>query len=187
MADHVCPFWVGYLLSSPIRKLWHNPEKILEPYLEQGMKVLDIGCAMGFFSLPMARMVGKSGKVFGIDIQEKIISCLKKRAKKAGLLDRINTHVCSQRSLCLDELDGEIDFALAFAVVHEVPDSSSFFPEIYRLLKPAGRMLMAEPKGRVSAEDFEASVCTAQECGFKVMEKPCIRSARAVVLLKHGA
>jgi FkbM family methyltransferase len=187
MADHVCPFWVGYLLSSPIRKLWHNPKQILEQYIEQGMKVLDIGCSMGFFSLPMARMVGNSGKVLCIDIQEKMISCLEKRAKKAGLLDRIIIRVCSDRSLCLDKLNGEIDFALAFAVVHEVPDSSVFFPEIYRSLKPAGRMLMAEPRGRVSAEDFEVSICTAQEYGFKVMDKPCIRSARAAVLQKQGA
>jgi len=58
MAEKVCPVWVGYLLASPIRKLFQNPPKILSPYVENGMKVLDIGCVMGFFSLPLARMVG---------------------------------------------------------------------------------------------------------------------------------
>ena len=43
MAKHVCPVWVGYLLASPLRKLFHNPKKILGPYVEEGMKVLDIG------------------------------------------------------------------------------------------------------------------------------------------------
>ena len=61
--EHVCPVWVGYLLASPVRKLIQNPKKLLSPYVEEGMTVLDAGCAMGFFSLPMARMVGPNGKV----------------------------------------------------------------------------------------------------------------------------
>ncbi|MEA1968069.1 MAG: hypothetical protein U9N77_07605 [Thermodesulfobacteriota bacterium] len=63
--------WVGHLLASPIRKLLQNPEKILSPHIKPGMTVLDIGCAMVFFSLPMAWMTGPDGKVVCMDIQEK--------------------------------------------------------------------------------------------------------------------
>ena len=80
MAEHVCPVWVGYLLASPLRKIFQNPDKILSAYVKEGMKVLDIGCAMGFFSLPMARMVGSGGKVICVDIQPNMLSSLKKRA-----------------------------------------------------------------------------------------------------------
>ena len=52
MADRVCPWWLGYFLASPIRKLVHDPRSILEAYVKSGMTALDIGCAMGFFSLP---------------------------------------------------------------------------------------------------------------------------------------
>jgi 2-polyprenyl-3-methyl-5-hydroxy-6-metoxy-1,4-benzoquinol methylase len=76
MAKHVCPVWVGYLLSSPIRKLFQDPDKILGPYIKEGMTVLDFGCAMGFFSLPAARMVGSNGKVICIDIQKGMIEKL---------------------------------------------------------------------------------------------------------------
>jgi 2-polyprenyl-3-methyl-5-hydroxy-6-metoxy-1,4-benzoquinol methylase len=58
MAQRVCPIWVGYLLASPVRKLYQNPKKILGAYVREGMKILDIGCAMGFFSLPLAEMTG---------------------------------------------------------------------------------------------------------------------------------
>ena len=73
MAERVCPLWVGYLLASPIRKLLQNPKKILSPYIEEDMKVLDIGCAMGFFSIPLARLIGSNGKVICVDMQKKMI------------------------------------------------------------------------------------------------------------------
>ena len=185
MAKEMCPFWVGYLLSSPIRKLWHNPEKILKPYVAQGMKVLDIGCAMGFFSFPLARIVGPQGKVICIDVQDRMIRSLKKRARRAGLNERIEARVCPENSFCLDDLREKIDFALAFAVVHEVPDPLVLFSEIYEALKSAGTVLMAEPKGHVSEKDFEASTYDTEGHGFKVTDRPYIRSARAAILQKQ--
>ena len=68
MADRVCPHWVGYLLINPLRKLFENPNKILGPFVQEGMIVLEPGCGMGYFSLPLARMVGPKGRVVGIDV-----------------------------------------------------------------------------------------------------------------------
>ena len=56
MSEKVFPVWVGYLLASPVRKLFQNLQKILSPSVEDGMKVYDIRCAMEFLSLPLARM-----------------------------------------------------------------------------------------------------------------------------------
>jgi ubiquinone/menaquinone biosynthesis C-methylase UbiE len=184
MAEHICPVWVGYLLASPLRKLFQNPRKILGPYVNKGMKVVDIGCAMGFFSLPLAEMVGPKGKVICVDIQERMIRSLEKRARKAGLSGRIKTLVCHDDSLGLDGIKEEIDFALACAVVHEVPDSTGFFSEIYKVLKPTGRLLVAEPNGRVSEEDFEKTVSIAEQNGFTVTDTPQINRSRAVLLQK---
>ena len=186
MAGNVCPFWVGYLLCCPIRRLWHNPDKILGPYICEGMKVLDIGSAMGFFSLPMARMVGPKGKVICIDVQERMLSSLLRRTQRAGLHERIETRVCSKNSFCLEDIEEEIDFALAFAVVHEVPDCLPFFSQVYRTLRPAGKLLLAESKGRVSGNDFQKTISAAQVKGLEVTATPHIRSARAVLLHKPG-
>ena len=146
MAERVCPVWVGYLLACPVRKLFQNPKKILAPYVKDGMKVLDIGCAMGFFSLPLAQMIGSNGTVICVDVQEKMIKSLEKRAQKAGLANRIETRICHHNSLCLDDLKGKIDFVFASAVVHEVPDASSFFSQTYEAIKPTGRFLVVEPR-----------------------------------------
>ena len=184
MAGKVCPVWVGYLLASPVRKLYQNPEKILSPFVEEGMKVLDIGCAMGFFSLPLASMVGTNGKVICVDLQETMIQSLKKRAQKAGLMERIETRLCSRNSLGLKDLTEEIDFVFASAVVHEIPDVPHFFSEIYQTLKPAGRFLVIEPKGHVSEEDFKVTVSVAEKSGFTAIDCPRIGRGRIVLLQK---
>ena len=183
MAEHhVCPVWVGYLLASPIRKLFENPGKILGPYVREGMTVVDIGCAMGFFSLPLAEMVGANGKVICVDVQEKMIRSLEKRARKAGLSGRIQTLICNDDSLCLDNFKEKIDFALASAVLHEVSDAAGFFSEMHKAMKPAGRLLAAEPKGHVSEKDFETTVSVAEQNGFTVADRLEIKRSRAVLL-----
>ena len=185
MAGKVCPVWVGYLLASPVRRLYQNPEKILSPYVEEGMNVLDIGCAMGFFSLPLARMVGATGKVVCVDLQEKMIQSLEKRAQKAGLIERIEIRLCRHNSLGLEDLKEEIDFAFASAVVHEIPDAPHFFSEIYATLKPIGRFLVLEPKVHVSENDFQLTVSVAEKSGFTVVDRPEIGRSRVVLLKKR--
>ena len=186
MAERVCPVWIGYLLASPVRKLFQNPKKILGTYIQEGMKVLDIGCAMGFFGLPLAEMVSNSGKVICVDVQEKMIKSLVKRAKKAELSNRIETRVCNADSIGLDDLKEEIDFALASAVVHEVPDPSNFFFEVYETIKPDGKLLIVEPKGHVSQKAFNTTISIAEHKGFKVIESPQVGRGRAVLLGKKS-
>jgi len=185
MAEHVCPVWVGYLLASPLRKLFHSPREILGPYVEKGMTVLDVGCAMGFFSLPMAELVGPEGKVICVDLQGKMVKSLDKRARKARLGDRIETNLCRKDTLGLAHLRDAVDFALLVAVVHEVPDPSRLFSEIHSMLKPGGRALVVEPKGHVSSQGFETTVSTAVQNGFAVARRPEIKRSRAALLSKE--
>jgi ubiquinone/menaquinone biosynthesis C-methylase UbiE len=181
MAKHVCPWWIGYLLISPLRRLLQNPDKILSPYISEGMTVLDIGPGMGFLTLPAARMVGAGGKVIAVDIQEKMLSALRKRAEKAGVADRIVTKVCEPESLGVTEL---IDLCLAINVVHEVPDPGALLFQIKAVLKPTGRLLIAEPGGwHVSEKDFQETLDLAAASGLKVVAEPKISRSRAAVLV----
>ncbi len=184
MAKRVCPYWVGYWLLNPFRRLIHNPDKILAPHVASGMTVLDIGSAMGFFTLPLARMVGPQGKVICVDVQEKMLHALQNRSRQAKLAERIITRVCEPTSLKLDDFYGQIDFALAFAVVHEVRDVSNFFVEVSHLLKPNAFCLVAEPKGHVSAKDFEETLVSARRSGLSLVSSPPITWSRTVLLRK---
>jgi hypothetical protein len=53
----------------------------------------------------------------------------------------------------LSGLGNSVDFVLAFAMVHEMPDAASFFREAAETMRPGARMLLAEPSGHVSEED----------------------------------
>lgn len=180
MAKHVCPWWVGYLLVSPIRRWFQDPEKILSPYISEGMTVLDIGPGMGFFTIPAARMVGDSGRVIAVDLQEKMLKSLIKRAEKAGVAGRIITKLCEPDNLGVSE---PIDLCLAFNVVHEVPDASALFSQIRAILKPTGRLLLAEPAGwHVSEKDFEGTLAKASAAGLNLVGRPKIRRSQSALL-----
>jgi ubiquinone/menaquinone biosynthesis C-methylase UbiE len=166
VSKRVCPFWVGYWLVNPLRRLIHNPDKILAPFVADGMTVLDAGPGMGFFSLSMAEMVGLGGKVVCADVQERMLRSLQRRAEAAQLEDRIVLKVSRPDSLCLGDFEGKIDFALVFAVVHEVVDVPKFFAEVYAALKPNALCLVAEPKGHVPLQEFEHSMAIAEQNGL---------------------
>lgn len=184
MSNAVCPWWLGFFLLNPLRNRLHNPETILGQCLKNGMKVLDVGCGVGYFTLPMARMVGERGRVYGIDPQEKMISWLNRRVMKAGLFQVVSPRVCSMSSLAIEDLTGKIDFALAFAMVHEVPDKERLLLEIHRAVKSGGQLIIAEPRGHVSRKAFEQTVMIALKQGFIVKERPKIRRCMAVSLQK---
>ncbi len=184
MNTRVCPWWLGYFLISPLRRSFQNPRRILEPYVRSGMVVLDVGCAMGFFTLPMAMMIGDNGRVIAIDLQERMIKPLRRRAERAGTLHRIETRLCSSNSLGIDELSGQVDFALAFAVLHEIPNIKQALAEIAAALKSGGILLIAEPKGHVSEREFAVTVSSAVEYGLTETARPSIRRSRSIVLTK---
>ena len=168
MAAHVCPFWLGYLLLNPIRKLLENPEKLLGPFVRPGMTVLEPGCAMGYFTLPLARMVGSGGRVIAVDIQPGMLAALSRRARKAGLAERIEVRLASPEGLGVADFENSVDFAAALHVVHEMPDPGVFFDQVRQALKPGGRLLVVEPKGHVSAETFSRMVTISERAGFAI-------------------
>lgn len=184
MAEHTCPVWVGHLLASPLRKLLQRPESILKQHIEPGMTVLDAGCAMGFFSIPMARMVGPRGRIICVDLQERMLRALERRAQRAGVRERLETRACGPKSMNLVDLPGAIDFALAFAVVHEVADPERFLGDIHTALRPGGRLLMSEPTMHVSRELFAESLRLAQQRGFRLLGLQEIKRGRSALLEK---
>jgi len=145
---------MGYLLICPIRKLFDNPDKIFSPLLKPGMKVLELGPGMGFYSLPVARMIAPGGKLYCLDIQEQMISTLKKRAAKARLSNIIEAKVVNEDSLEMKFMAGEIDFAIAEGVIHEVKNKKQVLAQIKATLKPDGIFYYSEPGGPVPEKDF---------------------------------
>jgi ubiquinone/menaquinone biosynthesis C-methylase UbiE len=184
MEDCVCPWWLGYFLINPMRKLIQNPKVILSPYVKEGMTGLDIGSGMGYFSLPMAKLTGNNGKVICVDLQEKMLSRRKKRANKSGVSEIIEVRLCLKDSLGISDLKGKIDFALAFAMIHEVPDAGKLLTELYDSLKKGGVLLISEPLGHVKKKNFDLMVDITKTLGFKIKEYPSIKKSYSILLEK---
>ena len=182
MAHPVCPWWLGYMLLNPLRRLFEDPAKLLRPLLREGMVVLEPGCGMGFFTLEAARLAGPSGRVVAVDLQPRMLAGLRRRAARAGLADRIDARLAAADRLGVADLAGTVDVALAIYVVHELPDRRAFLAEVRAALKPDGCLLIIEPKGPVSADAFAATLGDAGEEGFRQVECPVARSGLVALL-----
>ncbi|MCX6646416.1 MAG: class I SAM-dependent methyltransferase [bacterium] len=179
--SHVCSHKLSGILDSPLRRYFQNPEKILGKYVGAGMKVLDIGCGTGFTTIPLARMVGVTGSVTAVDVQQEMLDKLKKHADKAGVGDILKYHKSDGESL---GVKGEFDLAVAFYVVHEIPSTAMLLSEVYSLLKPKGLIYIAEPSFHVPFSDFEKMLKTAIEIGYKAKESPVLAFSHVVLLEK---
>ena len=136
---HVCPWWLCPLFDNPLRRLLQPPGKVLNSLVSAGQIALDLGCWMGYFTIPLAKLVGANGQVIAVDLQEQMLAVVRRRARRAGVLERVRLH-CGT----LDSLAGEqqVDFALACWMVHEVPDQAALLSQVRSRLKPGGRFLL---------------------------------------------
>jgi ubiquinone/menaquinone biosynthesis C-methylase UbiE len=181
--QHVCPWWVGYLLASPLRRLIEGPpEKHLGAHVRTGMQVLEVGPGMGYHTLPMARLAGPAGHIVCVDVQQRMLRELERRARKADVAERIECRIVSSDSLGVEDLRASIDFVLLAAVVHEVPDQRRLFGQVRAVLKDDGKVLVVEPSGHVSRERFQATLRVAAQTGLHSQDEPRIPRCRAAVL-----
>lgn len=171
-----------HTFDNPVRRLFHNPEAMLGPYLRHGGRAADIGCGIGFFTIGIARLVGEKGRVYAMDLQEKMLAGVERRARRAELSGRIETRRVGADNLGVNDLTGSLDLVLAFWMLHEVPDQVSFLGQVKELLKPGGFFYLAEPRMHVTAKAFEDSLALAGQLGFKIKERPKVRLSRGVVL-----
>jgi 2-polyprenyl-3-methyl-5-hydroxy-6-metoxy-1,4-benzoquinol methylase len=177
----VCPPWLCFTFDNRLRRHIHNTTAILGPYVGLGDSVLDIGPGMGYFSIPLARLVGPAGRVTAIDIQEEMLAALARRAGKNGVSGIVRIHLATPESLGDHP---KADFVLAFWMVHEVPNQKSFLTQISNLMKPGGRFLLVEPKIHVTAKQFARTMAIAGEIGFVIKERPKVRLSHSVVLTR---
>jgi ubiquinone/menaquinone biosynthesis C-methylase UbiE len=176
--SRICPWWLAPVLDNPIRRLIHNPAKILSEYIKRGQTVLDLGCGSGTFTLAMAKMVGEAGKVIAVDVQDEMLQIVRKKAAKNGLESRIITHKSEQNRIGISD---KVDFALAFYMVHEVPEAEAFLKEVASLLNPEGKLLIVEPRFHVSELAFDRTLEAARLAGLKLISKREIRFSRSML------
>ncbi|MBP1648145.1 MAG: Methyltransferase type 11 [Bacteroidetes bacterium] len=178
--NRVCPVACAGSLDNRIRRWLHNPQKILAPFVREGMHVLDIGCGPGVFSAPLAGMVGNTGKVIAADLQDGMLRMLRERIEGTELEKRVRLVKCEENDINVHE---RVDFILAFYLVHEIPDKARFFRQLMNVLNDNGRALLIEPKlFHVSRKAFATTTRLAEESGFHVLDGPRVRFSWSALL-----
>lgn len=180
-SNRVCPVARAGGLDNRIRRWLQNPQKILRPYIREGMKVLDVGCGPGFFTIGMAQMVGKSGRVIASDLQEGMLKKLEDKIQGTEIEERITLHKCEEDRIGVSE---KVDFILLFYMVHEVPNKEAFFREIETILESNGQIFVVEPPFHVSRKAFEDTLNEACTVGLAVVDRPKLFLNKAAVLKK---
>jgi ubiquinone/menaquinone biosynthesis C-methylase UbiE len=185
--SHTCPWWFGYFLLAPMRRLAQRPSRILGPLVRPGMVVVEPGCGMGFFTLDLARMVSPGGRVVAIDVQPQMLAGLRRRVARAGLQEAVDIRLAQSDRLGIDDLAGRVDLVVAFYMVHEVDDPGAFFAEVARALKAEGSVLVVEPPLHVSRAAFASSLAVAERAGLVVRDRPRVGLSQAALLARGAA
>lgn len=165
--EKVCPVEKAGHLDKWWRRLLQNPKRLLNPYIKQGMSVLDFGCGPGFFTLTAADLVGDNGKVIAVDLQQGMLDILESKLSGTDIGNRVVLHKCKADSIDLDE---KFDFIYAIYVVHETPDPKKTFQEMYNMLEQGGKLLSIDPKMHFSKKRFDEMLITVREIGFKIVK-----------------
>jgi SAM-dependent methyltransferase len=109
--------------------------------INEGETILDIGCGAGADTIFAVMMTGPSGKVVGIDL----VSEMLERAKKnLSLTDFKNVTLKKSSAENLPFSDQEFDVVISNGVFNLVPDKAKALLEVYRVLKPEGRLMIAD-------------------------------------------
>jgi ubiquinone/menaquinone biosynthesis C-methylase UbiE len=164
---HLCPWWLGWVLLFPARRWFLNPERLIEPVVRAGDRVLEVGPGNGFVTLSIAERVGPQGQVFCVDVQANMIASLRRRLAGRGLSDRVATRVCKPDDLGVEDLSGSIDVAALIFMLHEAPDARRLLEQVAATLRPGGRLLLVEPKGHCPAELFARQIGWSRELGLR--------------------
>jgi ubiquinone/menaquinone biosynthesis C-methylase UbiE len=183
---HTCPVWIAYLLASPLRRLFENPDRLVVPLVRPGHRVVELGPGLGYFTAPVARAVGPQGKVICVDIQEPMLRRLAKRMDKRGLHERVEARLCTADDFKLESERGRCDLALAIHVVHETPSVTATIRALATCLRPAGKLLLMEPPGHCKQELWQEEIAAAEAAGLSPIPHPAAEGRKLTVLWQRS-
>lgn len=160
------------ILEDEGRKEFLPAEKILEKIgAREGVKLADIGCGTGYFSIPASKLVG-GGEVYAIDMQAEMLELLRKKAK-----NKKNIVIVKSTEDAIPLRDEVVDIAFMGDVLHEL-EGAGTLREAYRILKRGGILAAVdwrkeEMEAGPPVEErlsLEAAKMKVENAGFTMLE-----------------
>ena len=162
----------GYIarMEEPSRAVWQKPDEVVRAFgLRPGQAACDVGAGPGYFSLRLARAVGKAGHVYAVDVEPRILAVLRDRVRSSNA-----RNVTPVLSLPDDALlpAASCDLILIVDTYHHFPDGPAYLRRLTRALRPGGRIANVDfhkrelpvgppPEHKVAREAFLADAAAA--------------------------
>jgi ubiquinone/menaquinone biosynthesis C-methylase UbiE len=156
------PAYLGYLLSSRLRRWIYPPQQLIERSgIKPGMVAIDLGCGSGAFTPDVARAVGDEGRVYAVDIRPAMLRQVANKLAREEFRDIRNIEIKQADACGLPFEDESIDLVYMVAVLPEIPDRARALKEIYRVLRPGGTLAVTEI---VQDPDYSLKSTTIRIC-----------------------
>jgi len=178
-------------LESPERAAWQKPDEVVAALrLSPGAVACDVGAGPGYFTLRLARAVGPSGRVYGLDVEPRMTALLAERARAAGL--------ANVRPILAPDGDGlppePCQLILLVNAFHHFPDGPGYLARLAGALAPGGRVALLEffegelpvgppPERRVTRAAIDAAV---EAAGLRLVAAPTFLPYQHLLLLERA-
>jgi ubiquinone/menaquinone biosynthesis C-methylase UbiE len=163
------PAFIGHLLDSGYRRRVQPPEQLIgRSGIKKGMHVLDLGCGSGAFTPFIARIVGKKGKVYALDIQADMLKQLERKLSKPENRNIKNIKLIEGNAYELPFEDKSLDLVNMVTVLQEIPDRNKALHEVNRVLKPGGILAVTELFSDPDYPWKSTTIRLGNEAGFVV-------------------
>ncbi|NEW88963.1 methyltransferase domain-containing protein [Rhodopseudomonas sp. WA056] len=179
-----CPSEIAWLveMENPLARATRSEQVVAQLQLRPGERAIDIGCGPGRVTIPLARAVGAHGQVTALDIQDGMLAKVAAKAE-AEALTNIQPLRADVRNAAIPA--GALDAAVMVMALGEFPRGTEIFPSVHRMLRPGGRLLVAESifdphyvsrrrvRQQVSAAGFRELRCVGNAFGYSItFERP---------------
>ena len=161
------PSFLTTVIDNPWRRRFvQKPSTVADQmYLKSGMTVVEIGPGKGSYTIEFAKRVLPNGKVFAVDISDKVINRLKQRIAHEDV-SNIIPKIDNAHNFSFD--DESIDRVIAIACLPEIPEPVKVLREIRRILKPNGIVSLSELAPDPDYPRRKTVKRWASEAGFKL-------------------
>ncbi|QAT39774.1 class I SAM-dependent methyltransferase [Clostridium sp. JN-9] len=137
-------------LDTERRRKMLSPEKTLTSLgLHEGDIMADIGCGIGYFSIPASKIVGNNGKIFALDILPEMLCQVEIKAKENNC-SNIKTVLTEENDLKLEE--ETITYAFLSVILHETEQLDKFLENVKKIISPKGKIAIIEWK-KINSKD----------------------------------
>lgn len=170
-------------LESPERAEWQMPDKVVAALgLRPGQAVADLGAGPGYFSLRLARKVGKQGRVFAVDVEPFVLNILRERVAKQKLVQVTPVLGLPDNPLVPP---ASCDSVFSVNAYHHYPNGPAALRSMASLLRRGGRLAMVDFHKRESAMGPPIEERISREAFLKHAERAGLRVEKELTFLPH--